>query len=361
MIHSSSAAPSRTPQTQPTYAKIVKPLPSRKQAMLFPAIDEVPILDYIISVGRLIGPKKIVSASKISKKRICIYLDDEKMVDYFLSTYKTILLNDQIIEARKLVASSRKLILSNVHSCIPNSLILEELQKHKIKTTSAIFDLHIGTSSNKYDKLELEQYTHISSFRRGVYIDCSDETKIPDSLLIFFEGELYRIFVNENELRCHICKQNGHNAAQCLEEDMDTPIPNNFQDPVTNSLDVSLNLNGTESQKRPLSTTDSVSTVDKSATMDNPPQPDLSQETSTSSTVLKRKPRKRSKTSHSSNTEQSIELSNQSTRELLKPAEQNITLNFQQKRYPLNVSNFALLLDAVKGKTKLEDTRLELN
>lgn len=101
-------APNSSSQFQPTYAKAVKSSPSRKQAILFPAINEVPILDYIIRIRRLIGPKKIISASKISKKRICIYLDSKKTVDTFLGTYKTIIINNQTVEARKLTALSRK-------------------------------------------------------------------------------------------------------------------------------------------------------------------------------------------------------------------------------------------------------------
>lgn len=359
-----------SPSSQPrsTYAKIVKPLPSRKQAMLFPGIDDVPILDYIIGVGRLIGPKKILSASKISKKRICIYLVDEKTVDSFLSEHKSITINNHKIDARKLVASSRKLILSNVHSCIPNSLILEELQKNHIKTTSAIFDLHIGTSSDKYDKSELELYTHISSFRRGVYIDCNDETKIPESLLIQFEGELFRIFMNENELKCHICKQIGHNAAQCLDEDIDVLPINTFQNHADNTTTTLMNPDGTELKKRPLTISDTASTTENCSLVDISEQLDSIQEPPNTSSLANRKPKKRRKRSHSpsvqletTHNDQNSESNNLSTRELLKSAEEKITANFQQKRYNLNFSNFLLLLDAVKGKTKTEDIKLELS
>lgn len=200
------------------YSRVLKSFPSKKQAILLPAAnDDTALIEYIVGIGRLIGPTKIISASKISKNRICIYLDSEKTVEDFMNTHAGITINNKRIDARKLVAPSKKLILSNVHSCIPNSLILEALHAKSIKTTSAIHDLHVGLSSTTIPETELAQYTHVSSFRRGVYVIENTDVPIPESLLIKFENEMYRIFVNDSEQRCYLCKTKGHNSSQCPE------------------------------------------------------------------------------------------------------------------------------------------------
>ena len=125
-----------------------------------------------------------------------------------------ITINGNKITARKLIAPSRRLILSNVHTCIPNSIILDALRYAKIKTTSAIHELHIGTNTTTIPLNELEKYKHIASFRRAVYIEDNDEL-LPESLLINYENESYRIFVNENEKTCHLCKESSHVSSLC--------------------------------------------------------------------------------------------------------------------------------------------------
>ena len=146
-----------------------------------------------------------------------------------------------MITARKLVAPSKRIILSNVHSCIPNSIILQALREINVKTCSAIHHLHIGTSTKTITEEELSQYRHITSFRCGVYIEELSNNELPNSLLINYENENYRIFINDGKLRCHICNDNSHNADQCPTITNSTPISQNQEshssdqpeDPVT--------------------------------------------------------------------------------------------------------------------------------
>ncbi len=367
-----------TPQ-KVSYSRIVKPQPHRKQAILLPTVGDTPLIDYIITIGRLIGPKKIISASKISKKRICVYLENEKTADEFIQLHQSITVNGQEIKPRKLVAPSRKLILSNVHSCIPNSVLLDELQRSGIKVISTIFELHIGTSSENYEKSELDQYTHISSFRRGVYIMDEDSIAIPNSLLFQYEGETYHVFVNDNELRCHICNNDnaGHNAAQCMEEDFENYNTSILTDQAPEQQQ-NQPLQLQKNFKRPHSIATSTSSLQHttSETSDQPafsPCP-LQQLTSDSGekkgpcledslppAVSHKKKKTRTKKLKIETTEtQVVENTQASTKELLKPIEEKIQLLHTQKHYKLNFTNFALLMDAIKGKGKTEDVKLEL-
>lgn len=44
----------------------------------------------------------------------------------------------------------------------------------------------------------------------------------------------------------------------------------------------------------------------------------------------------------------------------MKPAEEKIQASLKKKHSPLNFSDFFLLLDAIKGKPKTEDIKVEL-
>lgn len=52
-----------------------------------------------------------------------------------------------------MVTPFKKIILSNVHTYISNTLILEELQKIGLKSISSIYDLHIGLISDNTIKM----------------------------------------------------------------------------------------------------------------------------------------------------------------------------------------------------------------
>ncbi|XKL64544.1 hypothetical protein PGB90_004630 [Kerria lacca] len=183
-----------------------------------PSLDNIEIIDYMVSIKRILGLNRIISASKISKKRVCIYLDSEKTVDNFVNLHKSITIDDKLLPIRKLITPTRKLILSIVHSCLPNSVIFDAFQSHNTKPMSSIFDLHIGISTKKYNAAELQLYSHINSFRRGIYIADNVDITLPNSLLINFDNETYRIFVNDSDLRCHLCSNLGYSAAQCTEK-----------------------------------------------------------------------------------------------------------------------------------------------
>ena len=202
-------------QSSPSYSRTLKPTPTKKQAVLIPSEDDINLIEYVIGLGRIVGPHNIISASKISKKRICIYLDSEKTVNSFIETGGKIIVRNNKVEVRKLVAPSKRLILSNVHTCIPNSKLLEALRDMNIKTTSAIHDLHIGTTSTTIPSDELIQYKHISSFRRAVYYEETINVNLPNSFLIKFDNETFRIFLNDVDSTCHICGEHSHNSSQC--------------------------------------------------------------------------------------------------------------------------------------------------
>ena len=206
-----------------SYSHILKPSPKKKQAILIPADDDFSLIDYVVGVGQIVGPENIISASKISNKRICMYLKDITTVDGLIKSSPQILVNNVPVQIRRLVAPSRRIILSNVHTCIPNSVLLEALRNTGVKTTSAIHDLHIGLTSESIPESVSIQYKHIASFRRAVYIADDKDLVLPGSLLIELENETYRIFINEPDQKCHTCGNTSHIAANCSTVSSKTP------------------------------------------------------------------------------------------------------------------------------------------
>ena len=95
-----------------------------------------------------------------------------------------------------------------------------------MKTVSSIHNLHIGPASDSIAETELAKYSDVVHFRRGVYIEDDDNITIPDSLLILFQNDSYRIFINANGHQCLLCNDPNRNADQCpSKNDLKSKLP----------------------------------------------------------------------------------------------------------------------------------------
>lgn len=184
-------------------------LPKLNQAIVFKTIDGIKQIDYIIAISKITSPKNIISASRISNNRFCIFLTSETIADNLIKEHTHIIVNDIEIPIRKLITPFKRIILANVYPIIPNSLILEALQKEGIKTTSPITTIKAGYAHTS------NEFAHIGSFKRQTYIHPDDITKLPSSILIYFEETNYRIFITDDSITCFLCKQTGHLSSSC--------------------------------------------------------------------------------------------------------------------------------------------------
>lgn len=184
---------------QPTFQ-----FPTKDQAIIFPSIDDAKLQEYILALGKLLQPKHILFASRIANNRICIYLSSKRMVDTFITEHKHITININNLQARRLITPAQRL-LSNVSPTIPHAILEEQLLGLKIKLLSPITFLRIGITDN--------QYSHILSFRRQVYISTDDKPSIPESIVISHDETSYRIYLSSEN--CSICKQQGHTQSSC--------------------------------------------------------------------------------------------------------------------------------------------------
>lgn len=181
--------------------------PKKDQGIILNAIEGIQINEYIYEIGKLVEPKNILAASRLSNQRICLYLTSKIIVDNLLEKTTSLKIKGQITNIRRLITPSKKIVLSNVCPTIPNNIIEKELLKVGLKITSPIYFIRMG--------LPLPEYSHIISFRRYTYIIPNDNEQIPETILVNYDGDEYRIFIQSDYLKCYRCNKLGHIASNC--------------------------------------------------------------------------------------------------------------------------------------------------
>lgn len=181
--------------------------PNKEQGIILNAIEGLQIHEYIYAVGSIVKPKNIIAASRLSNQRICLYLAGKNIVDELLQQVDSIKINDHAIKVRRLITPSKKIVISNVCPSIPNAILEKELTKIGLKLNSPIYFIRMGLSN--------PEYSHIISFRRFTYITPNERDPIPETALITFQGDEYRIFIQDDQVKCYRCNRLGHTAQKC--------------------------------------------------------------------------------------------------------------------------------------------------
>lgn len=207
-----------------SYANVTQSecFPKKDQAIVIDAIDEIPIKEYITAIGSIVKPNNIRYASRISNNRICIFLADKRFVDSLIDNNTKVNIRDNSLSIRPLITRAKRIILSNVCPIIPHQKIIDSLNELKITTVSPVTSIRAGMNE--------PGYTHILSFRRQVYIQPDENTKIPENFKVHFEGTNYWVYTSTDNPMCFICKKEGHLAKQC-------------QSPVHTVKEVEMNVN----------------------------------------------------------------------------------------------------------------------
>ncbi|KAF0713101.1 Uncharacterized protein FWK35_00035975, partial [Aphis craccivora] len=87
--------------------------PSREQAIVFNSIDGISQIDYIIAIGKIVKPINIIFVSRISNHRFCVFLSSKQVLDNLMQQTQTIKINDQLIQIRRLVNPTKRIVISN--------------------------------------------------------------------------------------------------------------------------------------------------------------------------------------------------------------------------------------------------------
>lgn len=181
--------------------------PKKDQAIVFNTIEDVPQIEYIKAFSQITIPKNIKFASRISNNRFCIYFASKNIVDQIITKQPYIVINNIKISYRRLINPAKRIIISNVQPIIPHDIITNAITNIPIRILSPITFMKAGFGNEEYD--------HIGSFRRQLYIHPEDNEKMPSSIIINFDHTDYRIFFSDDTVTCYLCKQTGHTTNHC--------------------------------------------------------------------------------------------------------------------------------------------------
>lgn len=204
--------------------------PKKDQAIVLSHNEDLKLTDYVTAVARIIEPKNILFVSRISNNRICIYLSNVDLVDTVISHGDTIKINNLDVGIRRLITPAKRIILSNVCPTIPHSILEDEIRKLGLKTASPMSFLRASLTG--------QEFAHILSFRRQIYVQPDDIIELPSSVVIQYEETQYRIFLSYDSLVCFQCKEKGHVAKHCPQNETlrETAEINNTDDTEGNHL-----------------------------------------------------------------------------------------------------------------------------
>ncbi|KAK2578088.1 hypothetical protein KPH14_001321 [Odynerus spinipes] len=202
--------------------------PSKHQAIIIDAVDGSTMKDYVQTIANITGTNAIRFASRIFNGRICIYLDSINTAKNMVTNHSKLIINNTYTTVRPLLNPAQRIILSNVSPTIPHDHIENFFKENNIRLTSKMAFIRAG--------IQDAGFTHVMSFRRQIFINPEDTSKLPDSFLITHDETQYRIFVSSDKVSCFVCKQEGHVANQCPTNTKPTLLNNDNAEPlVTNN------------------------------------------------------------------------------------------------------------------------------
>lgn len=191
--------------SQNTYSNIVQQ--SKQNAIVIPTVELIPLDDYLEAISNITNIENITHASKITNERVCIYFKTQQLANDLIKSNPTIQINNHTLPLRKLITPSKKLFISGLHPFISNQFIINLLDNFKIRKQSQLLDIKIGTQNPRF--------AHIKSLRKLIFIHPDDAELVPDTIVIEYETEKYRIFFSIEDVNCSICNGTGHSQNKC--------------------------------------------------------------------------------------------------------------------------------------------------
>lgn len=202
-----------TTNNNDSYSSITKSVPKqtfpkKEQAIILHVDPNLKLFDYVRSIGNIVGPKNIIFASRISNNRICIYLKSEETVDQLIQCHQIITIEGIQHNIRRLISPTKRIVISNISPFISHDIVENIVKNLGFQLASPVTFLRAGIPG--------DEYNHILSFRRQVYIQApTEDFELQTSVLIQFEGTDYRIFLSTDKMECFLCKHVGHIASTC--------------------------------------------------------------------------------------------------------------------------------------------------
>lgn len=201
---------SQNATTVKMYSNVVRQnqTPNKELGVILMAPNrEINTMEYIRTIGNIVTPKNITHASWMGNNRFSIFLKDMTTLNKFMLNRNSVLVGATEIPIRRLITPAKRIILSGIMPYIPDTEIENILKQNGLQIVSAVTHLKIA---NKDD-----EYSHILSFRRQVFIVPPESGEIPYSIELIYENEKFRVYLESDKLICYKCKSEGHMAMTC--------------------------------------------------------------------------------------------------------------------------------------------------
>jgi len=296
---------------------------------------------YLVALKNIVkDAKNIIAASKISQDRILVFLKSKELVDTFMKQGATIEIENNHIKGRRLLNPAKKVVFSNVSATIPNSVLHTYISNQlNFKLASPITVLRAEPND--------EEFAHIISCRRQVYITNFEEVYENSSFTLTYNSHEHHIFINFDEPTCFLCHSTSHKAANCQINGSSLSSSNDVRDKVESTpfqerielahIKAQSNLGKGNSNikldSQALTQEENIKSTNNAENAKHPPPSSISSQTSSNSDA---KPAtKKQKESIPSSAELKKALNS------LK-----VTMEAQPKNFPINFSNFIILLES---------------
>lgn len=192
------------------YSSVVKKvnIPNKELGVVLMATNkDIRAMEYIKNIGNIVTPKNITHASWMGNNRFCIFLKDVSSVDMLMLNRNFIKIDGVDIPMRRLVTPAKRIILSGVMPFVSDEAIENLLKANGLQVVSPVTHLKISQGD--------DEYSHILSFRRQVFIVPPESGELPASFDLEYQQENLRIFLESEKIICYKCKNDGHIARFC--------------------------------------------------------------------------------------------------------------------------------------------------
>lgn len=93
--------------------------PTKEQAIVIDAIENVPIDEYARAIGNKVGATEVHFISRISRDRLCIYVSSKELADKLIEKHEHVIIAGSLTIS-PMLTQNKRIIISNVQPFIPH-------------------------------------------------------------------------------------------------------------------------------------------------------------------------------------------------------------------------------------------------
>lgn len=108
---------------KPDYTDDTLKTPKKDQGLIIESIEGLKIKQYLEAIGNIIGVENIIYASRLSRDRICIYLNSRDLINEITENFDHISIDEYNLNIRPLMLRAKKYYLNRVCPSIPSSYL----------------------------------------------------------------------------------------------------------------------------------------------------------------------------------------------------------------------------------------------